>query len=403
MAYLNATLGCVPISVPTLPTLPIVVDDMSLSYQIGINNWSMWHFFRQSSAPAGTSDSCYSILSISKRGRAGKAGKKRKTYVGSPRIRDIQNAIAARYLAHMPVGDHVCAYEPKKSTIATAEMCSNKAIVIQIDCKDFFPTIRRSWVRNLFSHYGYSREVSNILAGLLCVSESYKDSQGRVCKKYFLPQGGVASPLVSNRVADMRFDKNILALLKHTGWEYMRYSDNIYIVRDDLLPREQVDEVVKAVRRTIHQSGWRTHKVRVDLRWRRQKVLGLVVNEKANLPREEYYALKAILYNCSVNGFPAELSRANSLTKKDLISVSRFIGHLKGRLSYASQVLCDSRVAKLRGYMDTALELQKISDDAKNRISEVMLTEDVLGVLAALSKQEESKATPLIDAANESD
>jgi len=392
MAYALGELGATPISVPTIETMPVVVDDMSLSYQLGINNWALWYFLRQCNSIAGTSDSCYSIIALSKRGRAGKRGKVRKTYVASPRIRDIQDAILSRFVMHIPVGDWVGAYEPGRSTIATAKLCSGKAIVAQLDLKGFFPTIKRAWVRDLFESYGYTRYISNLLAGLLCTTEQYTSKSGQTRLRHFLPQGSAAAPFISNRVAERRFDTEVVSTLEGTGFSYVRYSDNIYITKDDLVPREAVDKMLREVRGIIHKAGWRTHKVRVDLRWRRQKVLGLVVNEKTNLPKEQYYALKATLFNCAKNGFTSELARAREATKKDLPSVTRFIAHLRGRLSYASQVLCESRVTKLRGYMDEALAKYKdtLSKESGIIVDENLLSEPVQDLLKMVAGKDSS-------------
>ena len=366
MGYSTGVLTGVQVSVPTVASMPVVVDDMSLAHQLGINNWAMWNLILQAGKPAGSKGSCYSVLALKKRGKAGKRGKIRRTYVPSPRIRDVQKAILARFVDHIPVGDHACAYEPGRSTVDTARLCAGKSVVAQLDLKGFFPTIKRSWVRELFMEYGYTRYVAGLLASLLCVSESFYDGEGNKKSRNFLPQGSVSAPLVSNRVADLRFDQKILQELAGSGWGYLRYSDNVYLTHSQVLAREAVDQTVSSVRKKIHNAGWRTHKVRVDLTWRRQKVLGLVVNQRANLPREEYYALKAALYNCSRKGFQSQLPAAREHSTKELPTVDNLIAHLRGRLSYAKQVLAPSRVAKLQGYWDAAMRLHEESAKASS-------------------------------------
>lgn len=352
--YKTTTITDVTISIPNIPGMPTVADDMSLAFNLGLNNWAMWLFIRQSSAVSGTDGCCYSKILLAKRGAAGKRGKKRVAYTSSARIQAVQRKIAQTFLLKEEMLSHVGAYEAKRSTVDVARACSGKGVVAQIDCKDFFPSIRISWVRELFIDYGYSRYISGLLASLLCVTDSIRTKTGGAITAKFVPQGGVASPLLSNRIANRRIDAGILAYLKDTGWEYHRYSDNLYLTHVDVLPRVEVDEVVRKVRELVHAGGWRTHKVRVDLRWRQQKVLGLVVNAKANLPRSEYSSLKATIHNCLSRGFSHELARASTRRGKPILTEAELLSHLRGKLSYASQVLTADRSKKLKAKLKAA-------------------------------------------------
>jgi RNA-directed DNA polymerase len=354
--YKTTTVTDVAISTPTIPGMPKVADDMSLAYNLGLNNWSMWLFIKQSGAAAGTPESCYSKILLAKRGAAGKRGKKRLAYTSTSRIQAVQKKVAHTFLLKEEMLSHVSAYESGRSTVDVARACSGKGVVAQLDCKDFFPSIRLAWVRELFMDYGYSRYIAGLLASLLCVTDSIKTKSGGAITAKFVPQGGVASPLLSNRVANRRIDAPVLRYLEGSGWEYHRYSDNIYLTHEDVLPREKVDEMVRKVRELVHAGGWRTHKVRVDLRWRQQKVLGLVVNEKANLARKEYSALKSTIHNCLSRGFGHELARVSASRGRPVKTDAELLSHLRGKLSYVSQVLTEGRTRALRSKLKAAEE-----------------------------------------------
>ena len=60
---------------------------------------------------------------------------------------------------------------------------------------------------------------------------------------------------------------------------------------------------------------------------RQQRVTGVVVNEKANAPREDFDRLKAVLHRCATLG-PAGQNREK---------VADFRGHLLGRIAWMGQ------------------------------------------------------------------
>jgi hypothetical protein len=68
----------------------------------------------------------------------------------------------------------------------------------------------------------------------------------------------------------------------------------------------------------------------------RQRLTGIVVNEKPNIPREEFDRLKAVLTNCVRHG-PSSQNREG---------VRDFRAHLAGRVAYVASLNAD-RGAKL--------------------------------------------------------
>jgi hypothetical protein len=71
-----------------------------------------------------------------------------------------------------------------------------------------------------------------------------------------------------------------------------------------------------------------TRKTRIMRRSVRQQLAGIVVNERPNLARHDYDALKATIFNCA-RGDPESQNREGLLD---------FRAHLAGRIAYASQV-----------------------------------------------------------------
>ena len=85
-----------------------------------------------------------------------------------------------------------------------------KECVLNMDLKDFFPSITQKAVFNIFYQKGYTKSVSYYLAKLLT-------------KDGVLPQGSPASPKISNIVA-LHLDKRLSELAKCYKATYSRYD-----------------------------------------------------------------------------------------------------------------------------------------------------------------------------------
>ena len=77
----------------------------------------------------------------------------------------------------------------------------------------FFPSISFERVYRIFSYYGYTNEVSFILAKL-CTFQNR------------LPQGSPASPYISN-IACLKLDARLSALAQKYESNYSRYADDL--------------------------------------------------------------------------------------------------------------------------------------------------------------------------------
>jgi len=192
-----------------------------------------------------------------------------------------------------------------------------------MDLKDFFPSVKRAMIRRYFNWVGYPHRVSSLLAELM----TYKN---------FVPQGAPTSGYIANLVADNRFDQAILSDLQKLDprWCYTRYSDDIDVSHSEVVSNQAIEEVIALVKRHITAAGFQINeeKTKVEPRWSRQKVLGVVVNEKINIPRIEYMRMRALVHNCLMHGFDVEAKRAGKVNATELVS------YIKGKLNYFDQI-----------------------------------------------------------------
>jgi hypothetical protein len=161
-------------------------------------------------------------------------------------------------------------------------------VKIHLDLSDFFGSTRQSWIRNyLHRELDYNHEVSGLLATLLTVT--LEDEKGR--KWAGVPQGGKASGDITNLVADWRLDRpmqQMLATQAHQ-WTYSRYADDLYLTCPVNVPYDETNKFLEDVRRVIRASGYRVNekKTHVQRPHKQQKLLGVVLNQKLNMPKDE--------------------------------------------------------------------------------------------------------------------
>ena len=313
---------------------------MSLAFHLGIKNATMWWMIHEKK------NKMYRVFTLPKRGRPG-----RYRYIQDPidALKNTQKNILARFLRPVPVMAHIGAYIEGRSCRDTAVQHVGKGVIVSLDIKDFFPSVRRSMVkRYLHRRLGYGYRVASLLAELMTYSN-------------FVPQGAPTSGLIANLVANDRFDHRILRDLKELDpqWTYTRYSDDIDISHPEVQEPDRLTTVIALVRDAIENSGFKLNqkKTKVEPRWKRQKVLGMVVNEKVNIPRYEYMRTRSIIHNCLVDGFDNQYERAG------MKSVSGLKSHIRGKLAFFQQV-DKVKAQRLKDQFDLACQMHAdVKDD----------------------------------------
>lgn len=295
--------------------IPLAIDDMSLAHHLGIRNRVLWWMVHDNKK-------MYEALRIPKRGSSG-ARRFRDLYNPLPRMKSVQKVLLARFLEPIPLGKHVGAYVPGRSCRHTAAQHVNKAVIISLDLRDFFTSVRRSMIRRVLHKIGYNHEVSSLLAQLMCYTN-------------FVPQGAPTSGYIANLVADRRFDRRIIRYLHELdpAWTYTRYSDDIDISHPQEQSAETLHRIVARVDDIVRGVGFRLNqrKTKLEPRQWRQRVLGMVVNDKVNVPRYEYMRVRSLIHNCLMHGFESQYKRAG------MRSADALRAHIRGKLNFFSQV-----------------------------------------------------------------
>jgi retron-type reverse transcriptase len=263
-----------------------------------------------------------------------------------PRLKAIQRRILAEILVRVPVHHRAMGFVRGRSCLRAAGVHAGEAIVAAFDLSRFFPSIARPRIYGMFRALGYPWAVAWRLAGL-CTTATPRAIRDRLpdgAEAYrlpHLPQGGPTSPALANLLA-WRLDQRLDHLARAAGANYTRYADDLAFSGDATFAAG-LGRFSKTVETIVAEEGFTLNhrKTRVMPQHRRQAVTGIVVNAHCNISRDDFDALKAVLFNCVRHG-PAEQNRAG---------VADFPRHLDGRVSWVEQVN-PARGAKLRALFD---------------------------------------------------
>ena len=236
-----------------------------------------------------------------------------------------------------------CAYafcrNKEKGIKGNALMHKNKRWVINIDLKDFFPSIHFGRVRGLFlaEPFHCTEEAATVLAQIAC------------CDGH-LAQGAPTSPIISNLIC-RRLDNQLLRFAKENRFSYTRYADDITFstnlpVLPDVLGTLDNDEKLHLsaeLRKIIEEDNGfilNENKIRYASRHNRQEVTGLIVNTKVNVPRRFVKQVRAMLY--AWKRFGKEAAAVEHYKKYRPMQVDnaedRFVRELHGRLNYIGHI-----------------------------------------------------------------
>lgn len=237
-----------------------------------------------------------------------KSGGKRKIAAPKPKLKEIQTWILENILHKIPYTDEAHGFIKERSIVTNANPHINKDIVINIDLKDFFPTITYKRVKGLFHKMGYSEESATIL-GLLCTHSEVDEIDLDGISYYVqsgerkLPQGSPASPAISNLIV-YKMDKKIKGLAKKLDFTYTRYADDMSFstTKEN---SANVSPLLYFTKKIIESEGFTIHpdKIHIMRKGTQQKVTGVVVNEKLAVDRIQLRKFRALLHNIETNGW----------------------------------------------------------------------------------------------------
>jgi S1-C subfamily serine protease len=260
-------------------------------------------------------------------------GKTRKISAPDKRLKFIQRKLCVLFDRLYRRRNPVHGFVEGRSVKSNALSHINSKSVLNIDLKDFFPSIAENRVRGMLSAIGINHSVATIISRICC-------NDGK------LPQGAPSSPVISNMIC-FKLDKQLLTLAKETHSIYTRYADDItfssYQPQSSLfeggIPSPGIitpDSLAGKLRRVFEANGFEINpdKLHYADKHSRRIVTGLKINESLNVDRTYVRNIRAALYSVEKNGVTA----AEAILKGKYGSKSSISEHLNGKINWLGYV-----------------------------------------------------------------
>ncbi|MDQ1925036.1 reverse transcriptase family protein [Massilia pseudoviolaceinigra] len=259
-----------------------------------------------------------------------KTGGERIISAPMPRLKRAQYWVLDNVLARAPLHQAAHGFVPGRSIVSNAAPHVGQAVVINLDLKDFFPSIGMPRIKGVFAQLGYSEQLATILA-LLC-TEAPTDEVRIDGETFFvahgpraLPQGAPSSPALTN-ILCRRLDARLQACAATLGFKYTRYADDLTF-SGDADARKLAGKLLWRAKQIVIDEGFTPHpdKQHVMHDAQRQMVTGIVVNRKPSLERETLRRFRATLFQLEKDGPEGKQWNGNTNVIDALEGYAQFI------------------------------------------------------------------------------
>jgi len=198
-----------------------------------------------------------------------------------PLLKKVQRRLIDVFLQPVPLHAACHGFRPGHSIETNAQRHIGKEVVLNLDLRDFFPSITARRVYGMWQDLlGLEPEKLRFLTRLTTLNDT-------------LPQGAPTSPYIANIIC-RHLDQRLSGLAASLGADYSRYADDLTFSG----PR-QVNKALPLIRQIIQEEGFAVadEKVRVYDQWDRQAVNGLTVNSRVAVARKNRRRFRALLHN----------------------------------------------------------------------------------------------------------
>ncbi len=260
------------------------------------------------------------------------SGKVRAISAPDLRLKIIQRKLVPLLQQLYWVRNPVHGFVPDRSVKTNAEAHGRRKFIVNLDLKDYFPTITENRIIGLIRSLGIDPRVSKIVARLCCHMNQ-------------LPQGASTSPILSNMIC-YRLDTDLLAIAKASRSIYTRYADDLTFssyqpptslfaigvpTAGKFSPELLAPELLSA----ISVNGFIVHpdKAHFADRNSRRMVTGVKINAGLNIDRRYVRNIRAVLHSIETLGLAAAQAKYDSKKGKGTLA-----SHLRGKIAYLAHL-----------------------------------------------------------------
>lgn len=203
----------------------------------------------------------YNIFRVPK-----KNGKWRTIAEPSADLKAIQ-LIIKDVLDCIPIHESAHGFVVGRDIVSNAKRHRQKRYVLNIDVKNFFPSVRRQLMLPILRDHVQDEELLEWIVWACFLEDA-------------LPQGAPSSPILAN-VYMKEIDLFLEAYCQNSHWSYSRYADDLTISGGDTV-KEGLGAILKTVDYQLGLYGLVRNKKKTKLMpyYQRQVVTGIVVNNE---------------------------------------------------------------------------------------------------------------------------
>ena len=226
-----------------------------------------------------------------------------------------------------PKGLYSHGFLKSRSIFTNAWNHKNRRYVLNLDLKDYFPSINFGRVRGYFlknKEFNLQELAATVIAQIACHNNQ-------------LPQGSPCSPIISNLIAHI-LDVRLVRFAQKYKCTYSRYADDITIsTNQSQFPaalaiqsstHRHKWELGKDIIDEIQRAGFEVNpeKTKMQYRGSRQETTGLIVNRKVNVKSEYFKRTRAMCHSLFTTGEYHLSNPENPIN--DLIKLEGILGHI---------------------------------------------------------------------------
>ncbi len=251
------------------------------------------------------------------------------------KLKSVQQKILREILDHIPLHDAAHGFAAGRSILTNARPHIGQRVVLKFDLENFYANVTFSRVVAIFRSVGYPREAAiwlgRLTTSLLPAGITTPEGDQSAIVPFLarhLPQGAPTSPALAN-LSCYALDIRLTGMARAFGATYTRYADDLTFSGDQHLV-DSLNVFIPLITKIIRAERFMVNSVKrkVMRNNQQQRVTGVVVNERANIPRAEFDRLKAILTNCARQG----------PSTQNLKQHADFAAYLQGRISHVRSI-----------------------------------------------------------------
>jgi RNA-directed DNA polymerase len=210
-----------------------------------------------------------------------------------PPLIDAQTYLLHNFFYKFKPSKHCVGFRRGMGVTEGAKRHFGNKCLLNLDLKDFFPSIHRQEVYQMIQRYnavlrkkGFS-PMTNFEIGSLTKMVTLSSC---------LPQGAPTSPVIANLVSTS-LDKELSQLSDKYGLVYTRYADDLSFSSPD--KDFDMESLIPAIILIVEAKGriLNNKKTRISRPHQRMEVTGVVINDRLTVPRYKWRNFRAKLHN----------------------------------------------------------------------------------------------------------